>query len=71
MAAQGGDIGFMGLLELFSGGAPDAGGDGALGSCPHLRSIYPAAVTAVVRRWRSWRAKATPAARRSSSTAAT
>ncbi|HPT15687.1 MAG TPA: preprotein translocase subunit SecY [Kiritimatiellia bacterium] len=49
MAAQGGDIGFMGLLDLFSGGALTQAAIGALGIMPSISaSIILQLLTAVV-----------------------
>ncbi len=49
MAAQSGDIGFMGLLDLFSGGALTAAAIGALGIMPSISaSIILQLLTAVV-----------------------
>ena len=49
MAAQGGDIGFMGLLDLFSGGALTQAAIGALGIMPSISaSIILQLLTAVI-----------------------
>jgi preprotein translocase subunit SecY len=49
MASQGGDIGFMGLLDLFSGGALTQAAIGALGIMPSISaSIILQLLTAVV-----------------------
>ncbi len=49
MAAQGGDIGFMGMLDLFSGGALTQAAIGALGIMPSISaSIILQLLTAVI-----------------------